>query len=140
MMGDGKIILTCGHAGAAQVGVWELDIDGEGGMCRSYSTYCPTCAEEATLRLVERAKAAEDKLEIERALTDGAHRRAKAAEDKLEKAVDALGFYATLIGEKHECPWHMLSDDFGEKARAALAELGDRDMCKNFTELREGEG
>ena len=66
--------------------------------------------------------------------------RAQTAEAKLAKAVEALGFYATLIGEKHECPWHMLSDDFGEKARAALAELGDRDMCKNFTELREGEG
>ena len=63
-----------------------------------------------------------------------------ARQDEVIKAAEALGFYATLIGEKHECPWHMLSDDFGEKARAALAELGDRDMCKNFTELREGEG
>ena len=44
-------------------------------------------------------------------------------EVKLAKAVEALEFYATLIGEKHECPWHMLSDDFGEKARTTLAEL-----------------
>jgi hypothetical protein len=44
-------------------------------------------------------------------------------EARLEKAVGALEFYGTLIGEKHECPWHMLSDDFGEKARTTLAEL-----------------
>ena len=42
---------------------------------------------------------------------------------ELAKAVEALRFYGTLIGETHECPWHMLSDDFGEKARTALADL-----------------
>ena len=66
--------------------------------------------------------------------------RIEELEAKLAMAVKALQFYGKLICQKHECPWHMLSDDFGEKARAALAELGDRDMCKNFTELREGEG
>ena len=44
-------------------------------------------------------------------------------EAKLAKAVEALEFYATLIGGKHECPWHMLSEDFGEKSRATLAEI-----------------
>lgn len=49
--------------------------------------------------------------------------RIEELEAKLAKAVEALEFYATLIGEKHECPWHMLSDDFGEKARTTITEL-----------------
>ena len=49
--------------------------------------------------------------------------RIEELEAKLVKAVEALEFYATLIGEKHECPWHMLSDDYGEIARTTLAEL-----------------
>ena len=42
---------------------------------------------------------------------------------KLAKTVEALQFYGTLIGEKHECPWHMNSEDFGAKARTTPAEL-----------------
>ena len=50
------------------------------------------------------------------------------AETNLAKAVEALEFYGKLIGEKHECPWHMNSDDFGEKARATLEELKGGDQ------------
>ena len=49
------------------------------------------------------------------------------SEALLAKAVEALEFYSTLIGEKHECPWHMLSEDFGEKARTTLAALKGQD-------------
>ena len=42
---------------------------------------------------------------------------------KLAKTVEALQFYGTLIDEKHECPWHMNSEDFGAKARTTLKEL-----------------
>ena len=58
--------------------------------------------------------------------------RIEELEAKLAKAVEALEFYGKLIGEKHDCPWHMLSDDFGEKARTTLAELSSV-SCANTT-------
>ena len=56
-------------------------------------------------------------------MSDDLVKRIEELEAKLAKAVEALEFYGKLIGEKHECPWHMLSDDFGEKARTTIAEL-----------------
>ena len=58
-MGEGKVTLTCGHSNVPPVGVWEPEIDREGNKCRSYSTYCPDCAERATLVMVRRIEALE---------------------------------------------------------------------------------
>ena len=53
-MTEGKVTLTCGHTHETPVGIWEPDIDREGQRCRSYSTCCPPCAEDASLAMVER--------------------------------------------------------------------------------------
>ena len=53
-MGEGKVTLTCGHTNETPVGVWEPEIDREGNRCRSYSKYCPVCAEDASLVMVKR--------------------------------------------------------------------------------------
>lgn len=58
-MREGKVTLTCGHSNVPPVGVWEPEIDREGNRCRSYSTYCPDCAERATLVMVRWIEALE---------------------------------------------------------------------------------
>lgn len=73
--------------------------------------------------LVKRLRDLGDHASFEPHMHHTAADRIEQLEAKLAEAVEALTFYATLIGEKHECPWHMLSDDYGEKARTTLAEL-----------------
>ena len=53
MMSEGKVTLTCGHVNETPVHIWEPDIDRQGQRCRSYSTYCPACAEDASLAMVK---------------------------------------------------------------------------------------
>ena len=53
MMTEGKVTLTCGHVNETPVHIWEPDIDRQGQRCRSYSTYCPACAEDASLAMVK---------------------------------------------------------------------------------------
>ncbi len=53
-MSEGKLILTCGHTNMPLVGVWEPETDERGNRCRSYSTFCPVCAEDASLVMVKR--------------------------------------------------------------------------------------
>ena len=63
-MSEGKLILTCGHTNMPLVGVWEPETDERGNRCRSYSTYCPACAEEATRVMVGRIEELEAKLAV----------------------------------------------------------------------------
>ena len=51
-MSEGKVTLTCGHTNETPVGIWEPWIDRQGQRCRSYSTYCPACATDASLDMV----------------------------------------------------------------------------------------
>ena len=53
-MTEGKFTLTCGHTNETPVNIWEPWIDRRGKRCRSYSTYCPACVEDASLAMVER--------------------------------------------------------------------------------------
>lgn len=50
---EGKVTLTCGQTDEPPVGIWEPEIDRQGQRCRSYSTYCPDCAEASSLAMVE---------------------------------------------------------------------------------------
>lgn len=52
-MSEGKVTLTCGHTDEPPVGIWEPEIDRQGQRCRSYSTFCPVCAEDASLAMAE---------------------------------------------------------------------------------------
>ena len=61
-MREGKVTLTCGHINEPSVGIWEPETDRHGNRCRSYSTYCPACAEEATRVMVGRIEELETKL------------------------------------------------------------------------------
>lgn len=61
-MSEGKVTLTCGHVNETPVHIWEPDIDRQGQRCRSYSTYCPACAENASLAMVEQIEGLEAKL------------------------------------------------------------------------------
>ena len=61
-MVEGKVTLTCGHTNATPVGIWEPEIDRHGNRCRSYSTYCPACAEDASFVMVEQIEALEAKV------------------------------------------------------------------------------
>ena len=63
-MSEGKLILTCGHTNMPLVGVWEPETDERGNRCRSYSIYCPACAEEATRVMVGRIEELEAKLAV----------------------------------------------------------------------------
>lgn len=52
--------------------------------------------------------------------------RAEAAEAKLAKAVEGLKFYdPNSHAHPNEGPWGANSVDFGRRARAALAEIGE---------------
>ena len=59
-MTEGKFTLTCGHTNETPVNIWEPWIDRRGKRCRSYSTYCPACAEASSLAMVERIEELED--------------------------------------------------------------------------------
>ena len=50
---EGKVTLTCWHTNMPSVNIWEPWIDRQGQRCRSYATYCPACAEDASLAMVE---------------------------------------------------------------------------------------
>lgn len=63
-MSEGKVTLTCGHINEPSVGIWEPETDRHGNSCRSYSAYCPACAEEATLVMVERIEELEAEVEL----------------------------------------------------------------------------
>lgn len=49
--------------------------------------------------------------------------RIEELEAKLAKAVEALRFYGSICADKDKSPWNVYSEDFGRKARAALAEI-----------------
>ena len=84
-MSEGTITLTCGHTDEPPVGIWEPEIDRHGNRCRSYSTYCPTCAEDASFVMVEQIEALEAKLvRYNEVVGDKINLRAEIAELKAE--------------------------------------------------------
>ena len=84
-MSEGKVTLTCGHTNETPVSIWEPDIDREGKRCRSYSTYCPACVEDASLVMVEQVEGLEAKLvRYNEVVGDKINLRAEIAELKVE--------------------------------------------------------
>lgn len=59
-MSEGTITLTCGHTNETPVSIWEPEIDRHGNRCRSYSTYCPACAGDASLAMVKQIEELEE--------------------------------------------------------------------------------
>lgn len=93
-MSEGKVTLTCGHTHETPVNLWEPEIDREGNRCRSYSTYCPACAEDASLVMVNRIEALEAEVELLReAVAEAVYLLDPEAEDILKGA----GIYRIVL-------------------------------------------
>lgn len=109
-MGEGEFILTCGHTNMPLVGVWEPETDERGNRCRSYSTYCPACAEEATRVMVGRIEELEAK--VKEARQRGYAQAAEDAAKKADKLAAAVQGDADAVRNTHP----QFADDRSEYA------------------------
>ena len=94
-MVEGKVTLTCGHTSATPVGIWEPEIDREGNRCRSYSTYCPACAEDASLVMVKRIEELEG--EVAKARAEGRRAGLEEAAKAISDLEDDYGEFAAIV-------------------------------------------
>ena len=126
-MSEGKVTLTCGHSTETSVGVWEPETDRHGNRCRSYSTYCPACAEEATRVMVERIEELE--VEVKEAYQRGYAQAVEDAVGKATKLAEAIQGDADAVRNTHP----QFADDRSEYADDV------RDLAKAIRALAEQE-